>query len=235
MINYKVFIKIFCTYFKKLLFVCGSLLLCFIILSFTDIPYYAYYHLGISGGFLKGKPERIIVLGGAGMPSPDGLIRLYYASEAAKTWEDASIIIAFPNENDINNSVQTKLIIHELFIRGIDTNRIIFEPKGTNTYHQAMNCAKLLNSKNDTISTLLVSSPEHMYRAIKVYKKAGIKNIGGLPAFEVPLENNNLLNEEFQSEKSLAFRYNMWSYMHYEILVLREYCAIVFYKIRGWI
>jgi hypothetical protein len=30
-------------------------------------------------------------------------------------------------------------------------------------------------------------------------------------------------------------RYNMWSYLHLELFVFREYCAIGYYKLKGWI
>ena len=63
-----------------------------IILSFTDIPYFAYYRLGTANTKLSDPPDMIVILSGSGMPSPDGLIRAYYGVEASRKFPDAKII-----------------------------------------------------------------------------------------------------------------------------------------------
>ena len=210
-----------------------------LVLSFTDIPYYAYYWLGVTNTKLVGKPNVIVVLGGSGMPSPDGLIRTYYAAEAANQFKDAEVIIALPyNENEKDSLHQLKLIAKELIIKGIDSVRIKYEPLGFNTHSQAINIASIYKNKLRQLSLLIITSPEHMYRSVKTFTKAGFTNVGGIPTFEKPVDEEKIKDKENSKDtrvKSLAIRYNMWSYLNYELLVLKEYSAIFYYKLKGWI
>jgi uncharacterized SAM-binding protein YcdF (DUF218 family) len=216
----------------------GAFAFLLFILSFTDIPYYAYYNLGTAGTKLTKNPDVIVVLGGAGMPSADGLIRTYYAAEAAKRYANARIIIALPYNTQRDSLYQLKLMARELIVKDIDSLRIMFEPLGYNTRSQAMNIAALLKDQQTLLSLLIITTPEHMYRAIYTFKKAGFTNVGSLAAFEKPIEEEKLISNGKTGEKKeirLSFRYNMWSYLHYELLVLKEYTAITYYKLRGWL
>jgi len=219
---------------KIVLIFIGFIFLFFWILSFTDIPYYAYHLLGTSAGKLKQEPNIIVVLGGSGMPSPDGFMRCYYASKAAQQFPLSKIIIALPF-NQTDSFKQLHLMQKELIIHGVDSLRISFEPMGFNTHSQAMNIAKRFDKEKSTLSVLIVTSPEHMYRAVKTFRSAGFTNVGGEPAFEVPSDEEKIKNRHNKQIKSLSFRYNMWSYLNYELLVLREYVAIAYYWVMGWI
>ena len=203
------------------------------LLSFTDIPYYAYHNLGTGYPKLSKEPDVIVVLGGAGMPSPDGLIRTYYASEAANKYITAKIIIALPY-NEVDSLHQLELMANELIIKGVDSMRIIYEPLGFNTRSQALNIGSMFNNK-EQLALLIVTTPEHMYRSIKTFKNVGFVKVGGLPTFEKPIDESKLRDTEKKEGVNLSFRYNMWSYLNYELLVLREYCAIFYYKLKGWI
>ena len=223
------------TTFKWFFGILGILLLIFVVLSFTDIPYYAYYRLGTSHAKNITKPDYIIVMGGSGMPSPEGLIRCYYAAEAAIQFKEAKIIIALPSQMT-DSLKQIKLMSKELIIRGVDSLRIIYETKGFNTHSQVENIKELITGENNEI--LLITSPEHMYRSAKTFQKAGFLKVNGTAAFEKPVDEILLKDKDKSTKlqvKSPAFRYNMWSYMNYELLVLREYSAIFYYKIKGWI
>jgi len=226
-------------YLKKaarlLLLFCGITALGMIALAFTDVPYFAYHQLGTHCHRLKGNPEVIVVLGGSGMPSADGLIRTYYASEAAIKFPQAEVIIAHPYDNDSLSTRQLDLMANELIIRGVDSLRIRYEPIGTNTQSQASHISEMLKAQYDS-PVLVITSPEHMYRSIRSLQKAGLKNVGGLPSFEKPISEQKLKSGKKNGQKvSLAWRYNFWSYLRHEILVLREYFAIAYYKIKGWI
>mgnify|MGYP006090763245 FL=1 len=62
--------------------------------------------------------------------------------------------------------------------------------------------------------------------------------VGGSPSFEKPSDEERLkdkTDKEDTKVRNLALRYNMWSYMQYEIIVLREYTAIAYYWMKGWI
>lgn len=221
-------------FFYGFFFVFGLLSFIFLILSFTDIPYFAYYNLGVKHSALKVKPDLIVVLGGSGMPSPDGLIRMYYAAEAAKKFSTTKIVLAQPYCKG-DSEKQLKLMANELCLKGIDSMRINYENKGINTRTQALNIARMFKHEKEKLGLLLITSPEHMYRSCKTFKNVGFLNVGGMPTFEKPIEEESLIGkEEDEQNVNLSFRYNMWSYMQYEILVLREYCAIAYYKIKGW-
>ena len=204
-------------------------------MGFLRLDYFAYHQLGTHCKRLKGNPEVIVVLGGSGMPSADGLIRTYFAAEAALKFPQADVIIAHPYDDDNKRAHQLDLMAHELIIRGVDSLRIRYEPTGTSTHTQAMHIAALLSAQTEA-PVLLITSPEHMYRSIHSLQKAGFKNVGGLPSFEKPISEKTLKGKKKKGEKvALAWRYNFWSYLRYEILVLREYSAIAYYKLKGWI
>ncbi len=205
-------------------------------LSFTDIPYYAYAYLGITDDRLMKEPELIVVMGGDGMPSPDGLMRTYYAAQAAQKYKNAVLVIALPGTME-DTLYQLRLLRRELMLRGVDSTRIRFEPRGHNTHTQAVNIYEMYRGKKMPL-LLLITSPEHMYRSTRAFRKVGFSQVGGISAFEKPIEEKRVKDKEDKKEisvRSLALRYNMWSYLRYEILVLREYCAISYYKIKGWI
>jgi len=215
----------------------GFIFFIFIILSLTDLPYCAYHRLGTAYAPLNRKPGVIVLLGGSGMPSPDGLMRTWQAAEAAIAYPDALIIIANSSRGDESHS-QLKLMARELEFKGIDSTRILFEPFGYNTRSQAVNISKLLINQKDTISVLLVTSPEHMYRSVKTFQKAGFIHVGGAPAFEKPIDEESAADRDIEGNlrvRSLDIRYNMWNYLKYELIVLREYSAIVYYELKGWI
>jgi uncharacterized SAM-binding protein YcdF (DUF218 family) len=224
-------------FLKRFFSITGIISFILFALSFTDIPYYAYADLSIAGGTLPADPDIIVVLGGAGMPSPDGLIRTYYAAEAATKYKAAVIIIALPY-NETDSLHQLKLMANELIIRGIDSSRITYEPMGFNTRSQALHIASMYGRKKDRLTLLLISSPEHIYRSVKTFQKAGFTYVDGIAAFERPVDEEKIKDKENAEDtriKSLNLRYNMWSYLHYELLVAREYCAIAYYKLKGWI
>lgn len=219
-----------------ILSITGSIALLMLFLSFTDLPYYAYHRLGTSGTQLQQSPDYIILFGGSGMPTPDGLIRAYYTATVAKELDSAQIIIANPDElKAIEDSLAS--YTHELLIRGIDSSRIQYDTVGYNTYTQAQNIAQMiLSDTSPSPVVLVVTSPEHMYRSVKCLQKAGIDSVGGTASFEIPLDEDQLIKKgkitKLEKDK-LNLRYNMWSYLNYELIVMREYMAIGYYRLRG--
>lgn len=206
----------------------------FIILSFTSLPYWAYYGLAATDDQLEVTPSTIVIMGGDGMPSPSGLMRLYNGIEKAVEHPNSKIIIALPY-NEYDSTFQLSLMAYELVQKGIDTNRIVFAPKGFNTRSQALEIKELADT---SAPMLIVSSPEHMYRSIHSFRKVGFQIVGGSPSFENPSDEEKLKDETDKDEtkvRNLALRYNMWSYMQYEIIVMREYTAIAYYWVKGWI
>jgi uncharacterized SAM-binding protein YcdF (DUF218 family) len=225
---------------RKLFVTIGIFFSICIILAFTEQPYWAYHWLGTSKSVMRWKPESIVLLGGGGMPSQSNLMRSWYTEKAAKSFPDATVIIAIPGE--LSDSMSTpQLMKKELVFRGIDPGRIRFEPKGTNTRAQALNSQGLIKMQ---VPLLLVTSPEHMRRSILCFQKAGFEKVNALPAFENALEadlsfdDDNLGGNKVlvpDVGKSISMRYQIWNHLKYEILVAREITALTYYRLRGWI
>jgi uncharacterized SAM-binding protein YcdF (DUF218 family) len=218
----------------------GIFFLACVILALTEQPYWAYHWLGTSKAEMKWKPEVIVVLGGGGMPSQSNLMRGWYAVKAAESFPEAKIIFAMPG--DISDSLSTpELMKIELEVRGIQAEKIGFEPDGTNTRAQALNCAKLIDVKTPV---LLVTSPEHMRRSVLCFQKAGFEKVNGLPAFENATEADlKFEDDKLGGNKTLVpdvgeninARYQLWNHLKYEILIAREITALAYYRLRGWI
>jgi uncharacterized SAM-binding protein YcdF (DUF218 family) len=220
--------------------VTGILLIAAVVLSFTDIPFHAYYWLGTHNAGLDAEPDLIVLLGGGGMPSADGLLRCYSAAAVAAEYPGCDIIIAIPQDTALAGYSPEKLMAKELFIRGIDSSRFVFESQGINTFTQVLNIRKMFTPDAlDTLVIRIVTSPEHMLRSVKVFRKNGFRYVGGQPTFEKDIREEMLRKKsqtgDIRQAPAVSLRYNMWNYLKYEITVLREYCAIAYYKLRGWI
>lgn len=231
-------------YFLRLLRKClaliGIFFTTFVILALTSAPYWGYHWLGTSKSGLREKPQTIILLGGGGMPSQSNLIRSWYAAKASNSFPDAKLIIAMPGELTDSTSTPQKMKT-ELITRGINPDLIAFENDGTNTRSQAVNCMGLIKLESPV---LIVTSPEHMRRAVLCFEKAGFEKVNALPAFENAAEADfRFIDDELGGNKLLVpdvgenmnMRYQIWNHLIYEILITREISALAYYRLRGWI
>ncbi|MCX6249728.1 MAG: YdcF family protein [Bacteroidetes bacterium] len=226
--------------FRITLFSFGAIALFFIILALTTAPFHLWYRLSNSKAAIHQQPEYIIVLGGGGMPSETGLIRCWYAAKAASYFQQAKIIIALPGDTaDSLSSVNG--MKKELVLRGIKPERIFLEDSGTNTRAQALNIASSRVTRH--ASLLIVTSPEHLVRAVLTFKKAGFTKVDGIPAFEEAIESDITFEGKLLGGRkwvpnigeNLTIRYEFWTQLRYEELLLREYFAIAYYWVKGWI
>jgi len=244
---------------KVILIVLGSIACVMIILAFTSAPFWIWYGLGTSKAGITSPPDYIVVLGGSGIPSESGLMRTYYAGVAAEHFPDAMVIVALPGDTSDSVSSISKMI-DELIIRGIAPERILDEDSGTNTRAQAMRISELISDPrymiHDTMNhtgksrianpksrILLVTSPEHLYRAVLTFRKAGFDVVDGIPAFGSDIESDITFSSKKLGGRrwvpdvgeSITLRYQFWTQLQYEILILREYMAIAYYWLMGWI
>ena len=226
---------------KTISLIIGSVGLVMVLLSFTTLPFWANYQLGISAKTLEEAPEVIVIMGGSGMPSPNGLIRTYYGAAAALQFPEARVIIALPGDSlDPHSSL--RMMGQELIMRGVDSTRICYESEGTNTRWEALNVKRRFFPTSSPV-LLLVSSPSHMYRSVKTFERAGFHQVGGLPSFGRANESSLIFDAELLGGDSsmpdvgsnLSFRYKIWTRLHLQITVLREYFAIGYYWLMGWI
>ena len=218
---------------RKVLLLLGIIFIVFIGLGFTEQPFWAYYKLSCAKEYKQITPTKIVFMGAEGMPSEKNLIRCYYTSKAANKFPEAKVIIALP-QFEKEHDQHLLAIIDELGSKGIDSSRLMFETKGINTFTQVKNICKKLNPSD---SILVITSPEHMKRTLMCFKKNNIINISGKATFVSDL-NPDVLTKDSDSvniSNSLNLRYNIWSQYQYEIIVLREYLAIMYYKFNGFI
>jgi uncharacterized SAM-binding protein YcdF (DUF218 family) len=227
---------------KFLLFISGSIFLLLCVLAFTKIPFHAYYGLGTSNSKITKAPVTIVLLSGNGIPSESGLLRAYYTARLANENPHARIIISMPG--DLTDSVSApQLTARELEIRGIEKDRIGFENLGRNTREQAQKLADGKTAAQLNLPVTLVTSPEHMKRAVLVFRKCGFTAVSGSPTFEFSLSTDlTFKDSDLKGNKyvppignNMQFRYQFWSHLKLEVLVIREYFGLAYYKLRGWI
>jgi uncharacterized SAM-binding protein YcdF (DUF218 family) len=239
--------------FRIILISVGALALFMLFLAFTSAPFWTWYRFSTKFSGINRPPDYIVVLGGGGMPSESGLIRCWYAAKVAGRFPKARIIIALPG--DTTDSLSSiRLMKNELVLRGISQGRISFENHGTNTRAQALNINKKIanyelrianNSSivNCQLSILIVTSPEHLTRAVMTFKKEGFLKVDGFPAFEEAIEGDITFSGKILGGRkwipdiggNLAVRYQFWTQMNYEFLLLRELFAMGYYRLKGWI
>jgi uncharacterized SAM-binding protein YcdF (DUF218 family) len=211
------------------------------VFAFTTGPFWVYYWMGTSRAGITAVPDHIVLLGGGGMPSESGLIRCYHAAEVAASFPEAKVILSLPGDPE-DSSSSICMMRHELLIREVDSSRIVLESDATNTRAQAMN----IFTENKGIqydNVVIVTSPEHLYRAVKTFERAGFSHVDGFPAFEEAIEADLFFDgEKLGGRKyipeiggTVQLRYQFWNHLKYEILILREFTAIAYYKIKGWI
>ena len=87
---------------------------------------------------------------------------------------------------------EERKFLTELTSKGIDSARIMYEPSGFNTRSQALNAANMYAVSIERTKVLIVTSPEHVFRSVKCFKKAGFDEVYGLPAIEQPGDEDSL-------------------------------------------
>lgn len=237
--NYLKNIQIF-RLIRRFLMLSGFLFLLFLMLSFTTLPYWGYHWLGTSRSELKWKPEVIILLGGSGMPSESNLIRSWFASVASHQWPGCPVLVAMPGDTADLKGTPAKMR-NELVLRGVDAGLIKFAFHGTNTRSQALECLRICKPET---SVILITSPEHMRRAVLTFRRAGFEKVNALPAFENAAEADFTYSDQDLGGrqhmvpglgKQTQIRYQFWNHLKYEILVVRECAALAYYRLKGWI
>ena len=225
-------------YAEAFFIIAGVVFTLMLALSLTERPFWIYYWLGTSQAKLEKSPDYIVVMGGGGMPGGEGLMRCFYAAAAADSFPNARLIIALPADSLHFRESDTYKMFKELVFRGVDSTRISFEINGTNTFTQARNISSNIGKSH---SILVITSPEHTRRSVLTFKKAGVGFVGGWPAFETAIDFDLLLTKAERSKKiihpdrQVSLRYNIWNYLKLEIIIAREFMALGYYKVRGYI
>ena len=220
---------------KTIFLLLGIVFSVMIVLAFTSVPFYMYFNLGKNPDeeTKLNAPQRVVMFGGAGMPSEDNLMRLYHTSALARHF-DVPVILVHPKDS-ICQAEMTRLLRQD----GVDS--ILYMTAGTNTRSQALELKAAYPQLLDG-EFLVVTSPEHVRRTVKCLNKAGFQNVIGKAAypatvdFDLSLKKEKLGgNESIPAIESIKMRYTFFNYLKLEITCLREHCALAYYRIKGWI
>ena len=214
---------------KIIFFILGILFSVMILLAFTSRPFYAYFRLGQNPDKNASlhHPQQVVMFGGAGMPSEDNLMRLYHTAALARHFE-IPVLLVHPKDS-LCQAEMTRLLKQG----GI--NNIRYMTSGSNTRSQAVELiADYPELAEEEI--IVVTSPEHLRRTMKCLHKVGFNHVIGKAAypatvdFDLSLKKQKLGgNEAIPSVESVKMRYKL------EITCVREYLALGYYKIKGWI
>lgn len=213
----------------------GLLSLVMVVLACTRMPFDAHRWLGSAAGECGAPVETIVVLGGSGMPSGPELVRMYHAAELAAQWPNARVVVIHPGPPSTLNAMAD-----ELRLRGVGEERITLLNEGNNTREQALLLERLMTKR---VSMAVVTSPENTYRTVRTFRKAGLSEACGAPAWDNAMMHNFDYGHKAIGGKTWVpdvsgdpgLRYTFWNYLKLEVTCLREYVAIAYYKLNGWI
>ena len=91
-----------------------------------------------------------------------------------------------------------------LVSKGIDEERILMEDQSKNTFQNLTFSAEFLDKEKDSVA--VVSNNFHVFRAVKIARKAGYKEVCGIAAKGEPfLQYNNMMREFFGVMKDFLF------------------------------
>lgn len=206
-----------------------------IILAFTSVPFYSYFNLGQNPNENASisHPSYVVMFGGAGMPSEDNLMRIYHTAALAKHF-NVPVLLVHPKDS-LCQAEMTRLL-HQDGLQDIH-----YMTEGANTRSQALELMALYPELSQE-QLLVVTSPEHVRRTVKCLNKVGFQNVIGKAAypstvdFDLSLKKQKLGgNEAIPSVESIKMRYTFFNYLKLEITCVREYLALAYYRIKGWI
>lgn len=210
-------------------------------LCWTPLPWRMYHWLWMPDAELTEAPDWIVVLGGGGIPSESGLMRTYYAAQAADAFPSARVMVALPGDPNAAEGALQRMR-DELVMRGVDRSRIAYEPTGSNTRSQAVALRRQWGAV-ETMPVLIVTSPEHMRRAIRTFERAGFARTGGTVASNTGVDHSLAVSEDgvddsftlLSVEGNLFVRYHFWHSLTYLTRSAREWAALLYYRSKGWI
>ncbi|MBW4562660.1 MAG: YdcF family protein [Mojavia pulchra JT2-VF2] len=186
--------------------------------------------------------EAIVVLGGATKsnfwPRPTVDLseqgdRVIYAAQLYRQ-QKAPIIILSGGRIDWRGggSPESADMAAVLTSIGIPPEAIVEEPNSLNTYENAVNVRKILQSQNIR-QVLLVTSAMHMPRSLKIFQRQGIEAI---PAPTDFLVSQGELQELGSTPKAAIL--NLLpdtDNLHQFTSALKEYIGFFVYSLRGWL
>lgn len=221
---------------RRIVLAAGGLALLLVLGACTRIPYDLHRWLGRGAGECTAAADAIVVLGGSGMPSGPELLRLHRAASLALETPRALVFVVQPDTGST-----MRQMVEELKLRGIAAHRIIPIPYGENTREQALIMARVQDPRWRRVA--LVTAPENMYRSVRAFQQTGVKQSCGESAWERAMDHDFVYRHQAIGGKAWApdvsdntgLRYTFWNYLKLEVTCIREYLAIAYYWLNGWI
>ena len=155
----------------------AALIGCFwLVVTFT--PVVEWWARALARPWGSGEGDVLIVLGGDGMGDgllgPSSYLRAVYTVRAMRAHRFQQVIISGGNSNRMNPPLAE---VMRDFVRGhgIDTSNVVLETESTSTRENALRSVELLRSSgNTTGKVVLLTSDFHVWRATRVFQKAGL-------------------------------------------------------------
>jgi uncharacterized SAM-binding protein YcdF (DUF218 family) len=199
--------------FRNSLMLLGVILTAAVLVALTRLPLRAKFWLAEAGEELSVPPAYIVVLGSGDIPNPEQFMRTYYGAEAARKFSSAVVIASLPTATSPKTS-GVGVVRDELVLRGVAKKRIRLMFWAYNTREEALRIQELLGPKSKKEPILLVTSPEHIKRAVLVFRKAGFVHVSSVAA--------KAAGGPCCSGEMRLLRYGLWQGLHDEISVVRE-------------
>ncbi|GJQ59905.1 MAG: YdcF family protein [Candidatus Scalindua sp. AMX11] len=196
-----------------------SINLFLIVILFTPLTEQLYKPLIVNEE--PGKSEVIVILSAGiyddGLPDFSTLVRLRKGLELYRNKHAGTIICAGGIKPDSKDISIADVMKRTLILYGIPDGDILTQDETVNTYNDITYLLGKFESKFNFDKSIFVTSSYHTYRTRKILKKKGI-NACVVSANPYELEPLSRL------ERLSLFK-----------LIMREYMALCYFKIQGWV
>jgi uncharacterized SAM-binding protein YcdF (DUF218 family) len=183
----------------------------------------------------------IVVLGGAVLPqvpprpwvevSEEG-DRILYGSKLYRDGKAPKLILSGGRIDWKNGGPSESKDMAELAqFMGVPKTAILQDPTSLNTYENAVNVRKILDSQGIEPRVLLVTSAIHLPRSLAIFQRQGINAIPA-PTDFITIEQ---VSQEVTWQETLLKLLPDAGRLAYSTRALKEYIGIVIYRLRGWL
>lgn len=166
----------------------------------------AVFFLFVEGCIVSGFGERgiagadyVIVLGAQMKANGPSKALQYRLDEAARYLDenpDTLVIVSGGQGSDEHISEAQGMYDYLVNRKEIAPERILMENRSENTFQNLTFSAELLDKERDSVA--VVSNNFHVFRAVRIARKAGYENVCGIAARGEPFHQaNNMLREFF--------------------------------------
>lgn len=183
----------------------------------------------------------IVVLGGAILPKvpPRPWVevgeegdRILYGAKLYRDGKAPKLILS-GGRIDWNNTgaSESKDMAELAQVMGVPKTAILEDPTSLNTYENAVNVRKILDSQGIERRVLLVTSAIHLPRSLAIFKRQGIDAIPA-PTDFITIDQGV---EEFTWQEAMLKFFPDAGRLAYSTRALKEYIGLVVYRLRGWL